>query len=627
MKKILFFFILLLIPFAVYAVDPDYDVKGYFAIHQINNDGSVTVREALVLSGDMNGYERIIKTSNQKLTSGDKINFEHDAIYNPSGIKDIKAAAYRVNKSELSSDIVNKTFDYSSQTGYAHKGDRNVYTVEESNGTYNIRNYYSCSSCTIAYYFEYTITDLAVIHQDVAEIYYQLFSYQDVTENMGVIDMVVKYPGEDPGALKWAHGNVYGEVEPIGNTGFRLHSDKFPDRSELDYRTTFDRTLITNDASLYHSEVEALPSIKEIEYKRAEEREKELARIRRFIKTVQIAALAYIIFLVVFIIYVAIKYDREHKVSFYAKYYREFIEDYDVEVIDYLMNKTITPNAMSASIMNLVYKKKISAEPLDEKKKEYKFTLLSEENLSNSEKKLVDFLFKKVGDGTTFDTKALKDYAKSTKTYDKFNSNYKSWENSVLSEAKNQKFYVDLTGIKLRSALVLFIGVVIWFISITQIDDFVWSHLLLIPIIITAIYVISFQKRTEKGQLHYKKWKAFKNFLNDFGTFELKELPEIILWERYLVYATIFGLADKVQKTMNVRIKEFENVEGYNTSMFGYYYGYSNFGHVVSQSVTRARSLATSTAASQSSGNYSGGGGGFSGGGGFGGGGGGGHGF
>ena len=106
MKKVLFFLLLFLIPFTVYAVDPDYDVKGYYAVHQINNDGSVTVREALVLSGDMNGYERIIKTSNAKLSSGDKIDFEHDAVYNPSGIKDIKASAYKVNKSELSSKIV-----------------------------------------------------------------------------------------------------------------------------------------------------------------------------------------------------------------------------------------------------------------------------------------------------------------------------------------------------------------------------------------------------------------------------------------------------------------------------------------------------------------------------------------
>jgi ribonucleoside-diphosphate reductase alpha chain len=40
----------------------------------------------------------------------------------------------------------------------------------------------------------------------------------------------------------------------------------------------------------------------------------------------------------------------------------------NVEVIDYLMNSNITPNAMSASIMNLIYKKNIKAEKILEQK-------------------------------------------------------------------------------------------------------------------------------------------------------------------------------------------------------------------------------------------------------------------
>ena len=44
-------------------------------------------------------------------------------------------------------------------------------------------------------------------------------------------------------------------------------------------------------------------------------------------------------------------------------------------LIDYLMNNTITPNAMSASLMNLIYKKNVSVEKLPEQKNNYKFTL------------------------------------------------------------------------------------------------------------------------------------------------------------------------------------------------------------------------------------------------------------
>ena len=104
-------------------------------------------------------------------------------------------------------------------------------------------------------------------------------------------------------------------------------------------------------------------------------------------------------------------------------------------------------------------------------------------------------------------------------------------------------------------------------------------------------------------------------------------MPEIILWERYLVYATVLGIADKVQKTMNVKISQAEKIGGYDITPFAYYHGFTSFGSVVTHSISQAHSLAVSTAAAQNSSNYGGGGGGFSGGGGFGGGGGGGHGF
>ena len=628
MKKLFFFLILLFMPFIVLAVDPDYEVEGYFAIHKINEDGTITVKEAIVLNGDMNGYEREILTSNSNLSSGKNINFEHDAIYNPTAVSNVKVAAYKVKKDELNYEIVNKDFKYSELNYNARKGARNKYTLTDSNNQYVIKNYYSCSNCRIAFYFEYDIEGATVIHEDTAEVYLQLFTHNYVTENMGMIDMEVVLPEHDEDSLMWVHGNVYGNVEKADTQKWLIHSDKFPKGSELDYRTVFNKDLIIENSSIKHTSVEALPSIKEIEKRRTEERAKEIARILKYIKAMKYIGYGYLAILIVLLIIMYFKYDREHNVSFYSKYYREFIDDYDVEVVDYLFNKRITPNAMSASIMNLIYKKKIKAEPVSGKKDEYLFTLLEENEISHSEQLLIDFLFKEVGDGQTFTTKKLKDYAKSTKTYEKFTNSYNAWSKSVTSEGESQEFFEDNKSISMRVlvGLYLLLGFFIFVISVITIDEFIFNDLLLIPIAFTFIYLFTFTKRTEKGALHHKKWQAFKNFLNDFGKFDIKELPEIILWERYLVYATVLGIADKVQKTMNVKISEAEKIGSFDTTPFLYYHSFSSFGNVVSQSIQQAHNLAVSTAAAQNSANY-GGGGGFSGGGGFGGGGGGGHGF
>lgn len=120
----------------------------------------------------------------------------------------------------------------------------------------------------------------------------------------------------------------------------------------------------------------------------------------------------YYAILIIVWIYVYKKYDKERTPKFNLEYNREFIDDYNVEVIDYLMNSNITPNAMSASIMNLIYKKNIKAEKILEEKDGYKFTLLNKDNLNETENYLVDFLFDRVGTNNEFTTSKLKKYGK-----------------------------------------------------------------------------------------------------------------------------------------------------------------------------------------------------------------------
>ena len=81
-----------------------------------------------------------------------------------------------------------------------------------------------------------------------------------------------------------------------------------------------------------------------------------------------------------------------------------------------------------------------------------------------------------------------------------------------------------------------------------------------------AFLIVLYNKkqRTETGSLEYKKWKALKNFLNDFGRFHDKEVLEVTLWEKYLVYATLFGCSKKILKSMKL---EFQNIPNNNQNL------------------------------------------------------------
>ncbi|MDD6879117.1 MAG: DUF2207 domain-containing protein [bacterium] len=56
-------------------------------------------------------------------------------------------------------------------------------------------------------------------------------------------------------------------------------------------------------------------------------------------------------------------------------------------------------------------------------------------------------------------------------------------------------------------------------------------------------------KRTRKGAMELQKLISFKHFLSDFGNFVDKHPEEVILWDRYLSYAQVFGLTKEIMSS------------------------------------------------------------------------------
>lgn len=640
MKKLYLFLILLIFPFIAHA-EVDYDITDYYITSDIEVAGGLKIKELVVLDGTFNGYERNIVYRNDSLEEwkAGNVNFEKSSIYNAVGIDNLKVAAMKVN-GDVSFDTMKNISNYASEVDSANLGESNVYTTTKNSNGIDVRMYMPANNEKVAFYLEYVVANAVVMHNDVAELYFP-FIGDKFSDDIDNVNVQVFLPAADTSNnfRIWAHGPLSGEInkyqnENKENIGLIASIKDLKANTGFDIRVTFDKSLILVPQFLHHSNEDALDKILEVENKRADDANAKRKKIKAVYYSIKYAAIGYLIFLIVMWIYIYVKFDKEYKADFKNKYNREFIDDYNVEVIDYLFNKNITPNAMSASIMNLVYKKNISVEemPSDKKKKEYTFKLLNKENLSKSEEYLIEFLFDTVGNGSVFTTKKLKDYAKSTSSYSTFTSKYSTWKNNVIQEGQQQNFYESNTKIKFIGLIIALIGGLIFVTNILCNTDILIAYALIIPIVIFAIYIMTLNRRTKSGNEDYAKWKAFKNFLNDFGTFDIKELPEITLWERYMVYATIFGLAKKVQKSMNVYIQELDP----NGTLYPYYYNswmYYDLNYAVADSVNSAVNSAVNYSINTANANssYSSGsgfGGGFSsgGGGGFGGGGGG-HGF
>lgn len=64
---------------------------------------------------------------------------------------------------------------------------------------------------------------------------------------------------------------------------------------------------------------------------------------------------------------------------------------------------------------------------------------------------------------------------------------------------------------------------------------------------------------TELGAEQRYYWDSFRNMLRDIAHLEEAEIQSLVLWNRLLVYATLFGFADQVSKVMKLRQIHLEN--------------------------------------------------------------------
>lgn len=640
MKKYTKFLLLtlLLMPFinlkAVSSDKVNYKVNKYYINSEIEIAGGLQVKQLIEVEGTFNGYYQNFSTKNTnvKQFTGLESDLKGSSIYNPTSIEKIKIGKLKnidnLNLVSLTEEKLDGNVEWFEESEAPQNGDKGVYSlVTDSNGNYNIKMYNETIKGKTVFYLEYVITNVLVEHNDSAEFYYNFLSkeYSDPIKDVKIF-VALPYPSEKVFKL-WAHGQRDASIlMDEDKRAVVAELTNYQVGSGIDIRLLFDRELFQiNINESKKSKLDAIPIIEKIETERANVANK----YRKMDMIVHYGMYGlhgiYIVFLLGLTAFIYFKYDKEYKSSFKGEYYREFIEDYPVEEIEYLLKRNITSNSFSASILNLIYKKNIKVEKIEAKKEDYKLIKNKEDNLSNNESKIMNLLFNEIGNGEEVKLSDVKKESNKVSSdgknpiYDIFNE----WKNSVTTEAVKQNFYLDYQKIKVVFTLLGLLGIGLFFLS-KWIFLMPIAYVSLILSILFIIYVLTFKKRTIKGNDDYNKWMGFKKFLNDFGRFDEKELPEIILWEKYLVYASAFGIADKVSNTMKIKFKEINPNQDFNSTFSDYYMMSSmsnNLTKTINSSITKSyQSVQNYKSNNMSSG--SGLGGGFSSGGGFGGGGG-----
>lgn len=653
MKKLFLF--LLFIPFCVKAT-----ITNYYMEATILDNGDVSVKEVFSLDGTYNGFDR-------ELIYGDN-NYSGDSI------DIIKVMA--ISDDNISFDTLNKTGDIFNQKN-ANSGSYGYYYITNNTNSINIR-IFNPSKKEKLFYIEYIVRNMAIKHNDVGEVGYNIFT--SLNEDVTNLNVRFNIPNNKDIIKVWNHGPLigYNKIDNINTVS--CHLDHLNAYEKIDMRVVFDSSILINSKKIDDNNV--LDSIITEETKKADEankeREEALEYIENLYKKIETAIVTFknnrtlankeyalrlidqiygydryyqyfnevtsilsyeeekdllikelitnliSIFGLIYLgfgLYVVYNFyknnDKEYRPIFNNKYYRDFPFEYGPEYVEFLVNKQITTKSFSSCILNLIYKKNISYEEID--KNNYTLKLNNKDNISDSEEKLISCIF---GNKESITLKEMKKGAK--KNYDSFVDKYNSWHDICSDNCKKMNFYEKS---KKKSFVIYSLLSIAFWVFCELINPLLFTLILSFGIF-SILYYLCASKRSKDANEYYYKWIGLKNFMKDFGRMDEKELPEIILWEKYLVYATVFGIADKLSKTMEIKVKEYSDV---NTSDIIRYNQISNIvrvSNVVGTTISEVKRTADNaySVAHSSSSSGSGSGGGFSSGGGsFGGGGGGGR--
>lgn len=634
-RLILFSIFIMFLPIFVYA---DGTARYYIEVNVLDT-GDAEIKELKLMDGVYKGYKTSIRYKSNGLSKfdGSKSSFEGSDIYNASALTNVKVYDVKFTTTDFS--VINKKNKEFVLVNSAKKGDYGVYTKTKNSEGVDIMSYQP-SSYARASLITYTLKDLVVVHNDIAEIAHD-FIGTDYAEEINNLIIRINLPSSSKELRIFSHGPLNGNNRIIDDKSVEITYKRLPKNNPVDARVVFDKSLVTKATK--KSNADGLNKILEVEKERANYANKLRESARKREKMLQTLAIIMEILLGIWLIgLIAIVYkfynknDKEYRSEFDGKYFRDFPEEYTPSTVSYLMNKSINNLSFNAGILDLIRKKAITIEEVtidkkglfkNKQQKDYKLSRnmnFNLDTLSTSEKKLFNLLIGTVGNGDYVILGDMKEFSKDYDNAKRLISGYDSWRYACESEAETEEFYENTKKEKTNCILYSLIFIPITFLALLCGSNM--GRVLIMDLfgILAIIYFSSATKRTKKGNEQYHKWKGLKNFLADFGRLDEKDLPEIKLWERYLVYATMFGLAVKVQNAMKMNLERMnysDNID-FTYLYFDNYYFSNLMTNAVNSSFSSARgTISTHELASSSDSSSGGYGGGSSfGGGGFGGG-------
>ena len=494
-----------------------------------------------------------------------------------------------------------------------NSGKNDTLSIEKGSDKVRMKIYHEMDGGSATFVYRYTIRELITNYRDTAELNWKVIG-RGWEKPLSDVQITINLPSRPVPDLKaYGHGDLSGETKVDRNRGRVVMTiEHNPARTFVETHLLFP-TSVTPDCL----------NVKNIIYKEeAERKERELAKIANE-KRRKERFFSYLAFGAVFVLSLAIPVTALVGPGERTKKLKNYVRSYEIPKMPpeqaYVLDKGEQPNARTytAHLMDLAGQKRVLITPVE--KRDWKISKKQRKDFNAGD--LDEFLFEKVGDGQSYTMKQLKKYGRdhenSERLYDKFeswcshteirvNTDYKSMKNALWYERLKTYFKYNVYAVV---AVLVFLFLKGLFAK--------WQLILLGELALSAAsifyYRMTHDKYNQKGQEQRYQVRCFKKMLKDIGRFDLREVGDIVLWEKILPYAVAFGVARRVIRELKATYGKEAVNEAFRENR-AFVDDSEDYGSFEPDSFSGTLSRASSNFHVSSSSSSSGGSGGFSGG-------------
>ena len=559
--------VIALIPNNVLADGPSYDITNYDMDAYIQEDGTIHIDESITyyFSSSANGLTRDLRYFYK--TNKDSME-PNSARYQATGIENITVAV--TNPANITTNFT--------KASNAEKGDNGVYTVDAVNADrtdgYDIMVYSPISSNNFqTVHYSYDITDAVVQYNDMSEIYYNFIGNgieTDVDEfNLDIylpksikMDDVKYYPHTYATKLE----NIQVMLDSASNCiSFNIRN--IPSGKPVDARIVFPNTVLMNCTKKYNNDYD-FNSLYKIENSMS------LGNTRYFIHiTINIILGVLLVTLcTIFLTYGIIKSKKFRTTVKNVNYFRDIPKHLNLLEYQALLpskaTDALSSNLIIATILDLTNRKILNMETKKGANKKYEYNVSINKNVDFTklypyEKQILSLIFSDQI-STNFNASAYTEKTLELNArFKEISKNRKLVQQISKASSKKlidtKKIYEKVKTSLILNFIILIVTLLIVFLFNTLvmnpdktlgIVEFIMSSVFtafltfIVVIILDDLYKIPTNKYAQDQKEVLGLWK----YLKDYSLIKDRYPIELSIWNEYLVFASLFGIADKVAK-------------------------------------------------------------------------------